>query len=477
MTERRRREVELARERDATTTVLEATPSAIAVLGRDGAIRDRDVGNPRAAMNRAFREALGWRDEQLVGRSFLELVADDDAQAAAAIAEAASGSSSAAIETDLLRADGTRVPFSWRASPVVDVTGRTDGLVLVSGADISERRAREREAELRVAFINAMTAAIPSYLIVTHADATIRAEGVNAAFEATFGWTAEEIAGESFVGQVAPSTDSAARRLIATAASGIPQAEIESRWDSRDGDSRIVAWTARPVTGMHGERLVLVAGADVTVRRIQEEEIRASRARLVQASDETRQRLERNLHDGAQQRLVALAVSLRLAESKIATDPTTATSLLAAARDELSEALSDLRELARGIHPAILTDRGLRAALDALVQRATVPLELEVTERRLPPAVEAAAYYVVAESLTNVSKYASASRARVCISESEDCVVVEVSDDGVGGASPAHGTGLRGLADRVAALDGALSVESPLGVGTCVTATIPLRPQ
>ena len=174
VTERRRREVELARERDATTTVLEATPSTIAVLGRDGAIRDRDVGNPRAAVNRAFREALGWRDEQLVGRSFLELVADDDAQAAAAIAEAASGSSSAAIETDLLRADGTRVPFSWRASPVVDVTGRTDGLVLVSGADISERRAREREAELRVAFINAMTAAIPSYLIVTHADATIR---------------------------------------------------------------------------------------------------------------------------------------------------------------------------------------------------------------------------------------------------------------------------------------------------------------
>ena len=321
VTERSRREVELARERDATTTVLEATPSTIAVLGRDGAIRDRDVGNPRAAVNRAFREALGWRDEQLVGRSFLELVAEDGAQAAAAIAEAASGSSSAAIETDLLRADGTRVPFSWRASPVVDVTGRTDGLVLVSGADISERRAREREAELRVAFINAMTAAIPSYLIVTHADATIRPDGVNAAFEATFGWTAEEIAGESFVGQVAPSTDSAARRLIATAASGIPQGEIESRWDSRDGDSRIVAWTARPVTGMHGERLVLVAGADVTVRRIQEEEIRASRARLVQASDETRQRLERNLHDGAQQRLVALAVSLRLAESKIATDP------------------------------------------------------------------------------------------------------------------------------------------------------------
>ena len=475
VTARRRRELELARERDATTTVLEATPAAIAVLGRDGAIRDRSTDNARAAVNRAFREALGWRDEEIVDRSFLELVVGDDGRAASAIATAAAGSASPAIESQWLRTDGASVTFAWTASPVVDVTGRTDGLVLVSGVDISERRARELEAERRRTFIDELTAMIPSYLLIVYPDTTVRTAGVNTAFEQAFGWTAEEIAGARFVGDVTSPNDVAARMLIANAATGVLQGEIESRWDCRSGDSRIVAWTARPVTGLDGEQLVLISGDDVTLRRIQEEEIRASRSRLVQAGDEARQRLERNLHDGAQQRLVALAVSLRLAESKLHADPDAAAAVLAGAREELTQALEELRELARGIHPALLTDRGLAVALDSLVQRATIRVELEAPTERLPPAVEAAAYYVAAEALTNVAKYADATTARIRVSEGlSGCVVVEVSDNGVGGADPAAGTGLRGLADRVAALDGTLTIYSPPGEGTRIVAEIPL---
>jgi signal transduction histidine kinase len=213
---------------------------------------------------------------------------------------------------------------------------------------------------------------------------------------------------------------------------------------------------------------------DISERKRQEEELRASRARIVAAGDDARRRLERNLHDGAQQRLVALSVSLRLAESKLREDPAGAAAILASAREELTHALGELRELARGIHPAILTDRGLEPAIEALVGRTPLPVEVEVCGGRLPAAVEAASYYVVAEALTNVAKYAGASSARVRIGRENGRVVIEVADDGSGGADPTQGSGLRGLADRVAALDGTLSIESPDGGGTSVRAEIPL---
>ncbi len=477
ITERKDRELELQRERDATTTLLEATPAAVAVLARDGTVRDRDTDNPRAAVNRAFREALGWRDEQLVGRRFLDLVSGDDAEAETAISGAAGGSWSTTVESDWLRADGGHVAFSWTASPVVDVTGRTDGLILVWGVDVSERRARENEGHRRQAFIDELTAAIPSYLVVTHPDGTIRPGGVNDAFAEMFGWEQDEIAGRAFVGDVVSPDDTTARRLIAGAADGFPTDEAESRWERRDGESRIVAWTARPVTGAVGEQLVLVSGADVTLHRFHEEEIRASRTRLVEAADEARQRLERNLHDGAQQRLVAIAVSLRLAESKLADDPEKATRIIADARRELSEALEELRELARGIHPAVLTDRGLAVALEGLVQRSPCPVELDVTSDRMPTAVEAAAYYVVAESLANVAKHAEATSIHVRIALREvGLLVVDVRDDGCGGADVTRGSGLSGLADRVAVLSGTLRIESPEGGGTRIIAEIPFEP-
>ena len=204
------------------------------------------------------------------------------------------------------------------------------------------------------------------------------------------------------------------------------------------------------------------------------EELRASRARIVQASDTARRRLERDLHDGAQQRLVALALDLKLARAKLDKDPAAAAELLDASIEELAEATRELRELARGIHPALLTDRGLGPALEAIASRAPVPVEVApVPEMRLPGPVESAAYFVVAEALTNVSKYANATHAEVTVTRSNGRVVVEVRDNGVGGADPAAGSGLSGLADRVAALDGLLDVQSPQGGGTIVRAEVP----
>jgi len=205
------------------------------------------------------------------------------------------------------------------------------------------------------------------------------------------------------------------------------------------------------------------------------EELAASRMRIVEASDAERRRLERNLHDGAQQRLVSLSLSLRLAQAKLQSDPAEADGLLAASREELAQAIDELRELARGIHPAVLTDRGLEAALETLATRAPLPVELDVMEERLPDPVEAAAYFIVSEALTNVAKYARATAAHVAVRLDDGAVVVEVADDGSGGADPAGGTGLRGLADRVATLDGALEVESEPGSGTVVRAVIPVR--
>jgi len=209
--------------------------------------------------------------------------------------------------------------------------------------------------------------------------------------------------------------------------------------------------------------------------RARVKELQESRANIIAFGLAERRRLERDLHDGAQQRLVALSLQVNLARAKLEDDPATAARLLDSARDELRQALEELRELARGIHPAILTDQGLGPAVEALAQRSPVPVEVEGVEEAtpLPSQVEAVAYFVVAESLTNVAKYASASHATVRVRRMDDHAVVEVSDDGVGGADATRGTGLRGLADRVAALDGQLRIESPTGGGTVVRAYIP----
>ena len=215
-------------------------------------------------------------------------------------------------------------------------------------------------------------------------------------------------------------------------------------------------------------------GLTAEVRR-QLEEVRASRARLVESADAARERIERDLHDGAQQRLVSVALALQDARTEAArrAAPPELVDRLAAAADELRAAVDELRELARGIHPAILTDEGLGPALATLARRAPIPVDLDVAlPGRPPPAVEATTYYVVAEALTNVARHARASTASVHVRLVGAAVEVEVADDGIGGAGGSGG-GLRGLSDRVAALGGSLAITSPPGSGTRVRAVIP----
>src|SRR5215212_710007 len=202
-------------------------------------------------------------------------------------------------------------------------------------------------------------------------------------------------------------------------------------------------------------------------------ELRASRERLVAAGDAERRRLERNLHDGAQQRLVSVALQLRMIQRHIRSDPAAAERLVTSAGEELSKSLEELRELARGIHPSVL-NHGLKAALGSLASRASVPTTVAYEpSARLPEQVELAAYFVVCEALANVAKYARATQASVRVSRRDGAAVVEIADDGVGGADETAGTGLQGLADRVAALDGTLRILSPPGAGTVVTAELP----
>ena len=202
-------------------------------------------------------------------------------------------------------------------------------------------------------------------------------------------------------------------------------------------------------------------------------ELRASRGRLVEAADAERRRLERNLHDGAQSRLVALALNLRLARMS-ADDASDTAVLLDGSIDELRQSLAELRDLARGIHPAVLSERGLEPAVRALAARATVPVDVVGGPTgKLPASVETAAYFVVSEALTNVSKYARAAHATVRVERIDGRLLVEISDDGIGGASTSDGSGLRGLSDRVAALSGTLELSSPPGEGTRLSAQLP----
>jgi signal transduction histidine kinase len=207
------------------------------------------------------------------------------------------------------------------------------------------------------------------------------------------------------------------------------------------------------------------------------EDLRGSRERIIAAADAERRRIERDLHDGAQQRMVAVAVTLGLAQSKIESNPEAAAQLIQQAREEAQLAVKELRELARGIHPAVLSDHGLAVALDALAARAPVPVDVTgVPEEQLPRPVEAAVYFVTAEALTNVAKYAQAEAAAVTLVVDDECVRLHITDDGVGGADTTGGTGLSGLCDRVEALDGTIDIESPPGGGTAVRVQIPLKP-
>jgi signal transduction histidine kinase len=236
----------------------------------------------------------------------------------------------------------------------------------------------------------------------------------------------------------------------------------------RDFEARIAQSGADEVTAIV---------RDFTAQRAAEAELRRSPARIVEATDAERRRLERDLHDGAQQRLVSLVLGVRQLRAQLGpVDGPNRDAILAVDRvaAELRTALAELRELARGIHPAILTEAGLGAAIASLADRSSVAATVTaLPDRRLPPAVEATAYFVVSEALANVAKYASATQVTMSAQCPDGVLTVEIRDDGVGGADAAHGTGLRGLRDRVAALGGELTIDSPAGKGTRVIARIP----
>jgi PAS domain S-box-containing protein len=302
-----------------------------------------------------------------------------------------------------------------------------------------------------------------------------RVIGWNRAAERTFGYTADEAIGAEMAELIVPEDlrDAHRRGLARFLESGWPvvlDRRLQLRGMRKDGSELPVELT---ITRVWVPGVTMFTGylRDITEQKEAEQALRASRARLVEVADAERRRIQRNLHDGAQQRLTSVLLSLgRLRQTRDGGNG----ALLNYAIDELAAGLQELRQLASGLHPAVLSERGLVPALEALALRAPVPVELkDLPDRRLPEPIEAAAYYVVAEALANVQKHAGARRVIVRAAVDGEELVVVVADDGTGGADT-EGTGLRGLADRVEALGGTLTIESESGMGTRLRARMPV---
>jgi PAS domain S-box-containing protein len=289
-----------------------------------------------------------------------------------------------------------------------------------------------------------------------------------------FGYSPEEATGSEMAELIVPPALRTAHRdglarFVETERPVVLDRRLELTGMRRDGTEFPVELTITRIA-LPGPPMFTGYLRDITERTKADQELRASRARLVAVADAERRRIQRNLHDGAQQRLTSALLSL----GRVRTSPSEHADLLDLAIDELAAGLEEIRELASGLHPSLLSERGLVAALQALALRAPVPIELrEMPERRLPEPIEAAVYYVVIEALANVQKHAGARTVVVTVTTDGGRVAAVVEDDGVGGADEGGG-GLRGLADRVQALDGRLSVESPPGGGTRLRAEIPL---
>jgi PAS domain S-box-containing protein len=402
-----------------------------------------------------------------------------------------------------LKAD-PRLEDAWLLAITVAAHKRTADAALDAGADdylhrpfsraelLARARAGLRAAQQRAddALVRGLMANVPGaiYRSAWHADYTI--ELISDEIERISGYPAANFIASkkrTLMSIMHPDDREQVREAVMNANDEEPFA-LEYRIIAADGEERWVLDRGHLVRGAGGRRWCDGAIFDITERRAAEEalrnreieqarteEMRASRARIVAAADNARRRIERDLHDGAQQRLVALALEVRLARSRVEKEPADAVPLMDRIAQELSEASAELRELARGIHPAVLTERGLAPAITALADRAPVDVDiLELPEDRFPPAAEATAYFTVAEALTNVAKYADASHATVRLAQENGGLAIEVRDDGKGGAIATPGSGLAGLADRVGALDGSLEVESPPGEGTLLRAVLPL---
>jgi PAS domain S-box-containing protein len=331
----------------------------------------------------------------------------------------------------------------------------------------AEEEVRARESRLRAMLESALDA-------VVSMDHSGRVIGWNHAAESIFGYAAHEAIGCDMGDLIVPPSLRSAHRLglarfLETSSAVVLDRRLELTGMRKDGGEFPVELTITRI-GLPGPPTFTGYLRDISDRKRAEVDLRASRARLVEVADAERQRIQRNLHDGAQQSLTSVLLNLGRVRKAGVADVV----LLDHAIDELATGLRELRELASGLHPSVLTERGLVPALEALALRSPIPVDLaQVPDARMPAPVEAGAYFVVAEALANVQKHAGASRAVVRARIGRNELLVEVRDDGVGGADSAGG-GLRGLSDRVEALGGTLVLESPAGGGTRVAARIPL---
>jgi PAS domain S-box-containing protein len=354
--------------------------------------------------------------------------------------------------------------------------------VCAVAAPALERERGEHVARLRESETQALVNAMPDLML------RIRRDGTYLDFAGDLTLLAvppDTLVGSRMQNAIPPEVADAMlariRRALDTGAVQTIEYRLRTLDDAlRDFEARVVSSGADEVLAVVRD-ITERKQAELELTRLQDQlrarldDLRESRARIVEAGDTERRRLERNLHDGAQQRLVAVSHFLQLARRRLDGDAAGAHALLEGASTELAEAHEELRELARGIHPASLTVGGLGSALKGLAQRATVPVIVKaLPDERFPENVEVAAYYVVSEAVTNAAKYAQASAVTISVRRENGSAVVEVADDGVGGADTTGGTGLLGLSDRVEALSGRLEVESPQGAGTRVRAVFPV---
>ena len=440
-----------------------AIPDPIFRIGIDGIYRGFKVDSEHDLLT---------PPDEVIGRSVQERLP-------AHIAEGVLAAGRRAVENGVLE----RVEYSLEIrGELRDYEGRIvacghdEFLVIVR--DFTERTRQAQELERERDFSYAVVRSTPSFLALVDDTGTML--GVNRALERAAGLPEESWLGLPFWKVFLAEEDAPRARVdFERMLQGDPPGVVEYHHVSVEGEHLVVDWTATEVPGEDGERRYLLCGLDVTARKHVEDEIRRSRARIVSASDAERQRLERNLHDGAQQHLVSVSHAVHLGVRFMRTDPDQAEQHLERALLELNAAHDELRELARGLHPQILTVRGLATAVRALAGRAPIPVTVVTTDDadRWPAAVESAAYYVVAEALTNVVKYSGASSATIRVRNRGDALIVEIADDGRGGARASEGSGLGGLKDRVEALDGTFSVESTTGSGTRIRAEFPLLPE
>jgi PAS domain S-box-containing protein len=437
-----------------------AIPDPIFRIGTDGVYRGFKVDSERDLLT---------PPDEVIGSNVEERLPPD-------VASAVLSAGRRAVVEGVMQ----RIEYSLEIQGEVrDYEGRAvacgpDEFVLIV-RDFTDRARQARELERERDFSRTVVRSTPSFLALVDANGLML--GVNRALERAAGIPEEAWIGEPFWTRFIAEGDVArAREDFARMSTDEPGGIVEYEHVGADGDRLVVDWTATVVHDADGSLRYLLCGLDVTARKRIEQEIRQSRARIVSASDAERKRLERNLHDGAQQNLVSVSHAVHLAARALQTDPVEAQQHLDRALLELNTAHEQLRELARGLHPQILSVQGLAAAVRSLAGRAPIPVTVITVDddARWPPLVESAAYFVVSEALTNVLKYARASSATIRVAPRDDMLIVEITDDGIGGAVPSYDSGLGGLRDRVEALDGVFELESPLGVGTTIRAELPL---